>query len=510
MWTPPADERVEDTGWQPPADERIGDSDSSTNPNDMNAGLNRTADLITAGLNRVNNLGRAEPILPPGTNLMQPQGDQLFSKAGGNVAEYLGSKFPTHPYAAAAVGTAVSMANPQNWLTPGMEGRTPIPGAEGFKQSAEEAGAKSLGFTKRFLNKPGNIDTAREVAQTMLDEGVITNPIRHPLSSGAEDMLGRAEALGNQSGKAIESSINQIGSTGKTSFGAWDAISEIESQLRPKRTGGAYDAEHAVVNEIIDTVKAHGEGPLDFQSAQELKEKLQDLGKFNQVTDATKANLYRRASGIVRDALDRSVAGAATEHVLPVVQPGSKTGEPHALFAYNDKWGPGGADRSVYNVFGDPNHPAIQSRGFGSSVTKADLDTAGIPVTGREPTSAKYNPIDKVGSPDPAMRQAAIDYFVNKKLYGNSDIAQKALTNRLSSEQGNKAIGLTDTIAAVPEIAEGNLGKLGAVLGVKRLLERYYHATKATTADALAKSTLGPEAKRTAIISAYVVGRNNR
>lgn len=81
---------------------------------------------------------------------------------------------------------------------------------------------------------------------------------------------------------------------------------------------------------------------------------------------------------------------------LPVVPPGAKTGEPHALFAYNDKFGPGGAERSIYNIFGDPEHPAIKGAGgFGSSVPKEVLDKNGIPVVGREPRSVgKWEPLE--------------------------------------------------------------------------------------------------------------------
>ncbi len=81
---------------------------------------------------------------------------------------------------------------------------------------------------------------------------------------------------------------------------------------------------------------------------------------------------------------------------LPVMQPGAKTGDPHALFAYNDKFGPGGADRSMYNVFGDPEHPAVKQVGHGSTVTQDMLEKAGIPVTGREPRSVgKWEPIQE-------------------------------------------------------------------------------------------------------------------
>jgi len=96
---------------------------------------------------------------------------------------------------------------------------------------------------------------------------------------------------------------------------------------------------------------------------------------------------------------------AGTE--LPIIPPGSKTGDPHALFAFNDKFGPEGAERSVYNVFGDPEHPAIKSTGWGSSVAKDKLDEAGIPITGRQPGSEKYTPIGEA-PPKPPPKAAPV------------------------------------------------------------------------------------------------------
>lgn len=79
---------------------------------------------------------------------------------------------------------------------------------------------------------------------------------------------------------------------------------------------------------------------------------------------------------------------------LPVAQAGSKTGKPHAVFAYTDDFGPGGTKRNIYNVFGDPENPIVKQRGWGSSVAKEDLDKLGIPVTGRQAGSEKYLAID--------------------------------------------------------------------------------------------------------------------
>lgn len=368
-------------------------------------GLQKLAGGITNVMQNIDNPGRMWGNVPPESNQMAFRGDDIFSKAGEAVTDYLGQQKPLRdsPIIPALAGTAVSMANPMNWMSPAMK-ESPLPGHAMYKEAAQESGAKTLGFTKRFMNNPGAREKAHEVAQTMLDEGVITNPIKHPFSSGAKDMLDRTQMLNDASGQGIGEAISGLAKKGKKAFSGADITKEIEAQLSPKYKGGAYDAEAGIVREIVDTVKAHGNGPLDFKSAQALKEKLQDLGKFNINTDGAKANLYRRASGIVRDALDKSVTAA-----------------------------------------------------------------------------------------DPGI---ASNYLTNKDLYGKSYQAEKALTNRLSSEQGNKSIGLTDTILAGAEIAAGSPSKALAAIGAKRMLERGYHSTKATLNNSLAKETIGPTQKK--------------
>lgn len=116
---------------------------------------------------------------------------------------------------------------------------------------------------------------------------------------------------------------------------------------------------------------------------------------------------------------------------LPIVEAGAKTGDPHALFAYNDQFGEGGANRSLYNVYGDPTHPAIQGRGWGSSVTEDDLNKAGIPITGRAPSSAKWEPIpsEPKAAPEappavspPAAPVSATDALLNKAMDKGNDV----------------------------------------------------------------------------------------
>ena len=75
--------------------------------------------------------------------------------------------------------------------------------------------------------------------------------------------------------------------------------------------------------------------------------------------------------------------GTAPE-LLPGIAKGAKTGDPHALFAYEDTFGPGMTKRALYNIFGDVNHPAIKQAGWGSSVPADVLKKFGIPITGKQ------------------------------------------------------------------------------------------------------------------------------
>lgn len=147
---------------------------------------------------------------------------------------------------------------------------------------------------------------------------------------------------------------------------------------------------------------------------------------------------------------------------LPVVEPGAKTGEPHALFAYNDNFGEGGAPRSIYNVFGDPEHPAIKAVGYGSSVTPDVLEKNGIPITGREPRSVgkgeplempKAAPESEEAPPKAEAPPAAKDPLQDVKDYINSKyqaaagkpgVAQKLakILDEESANLGAKDLGL--------------------------------------------------------------------
>src|SRR3954463_1679253 len=117
-------------------------------------GLQKLAGGISNVMQNIDNPGRMFGNAPPETSQMGPQGDDLFSRAGEKVTDYLGQteRLRNSPVIPALAGTAVSMANPMNWMSPGAKGSSPLPGKQMFQNAAQEAGAKSLGFTKRFLN----------------------------------------------------------------------------------------------------------------------------------------------------------------------------------------------------------------------------------------------------------------------------------------------------------------------------------------------------------------------
>lgn len=179
-----------------------------------------------------------------------------------------------------------------------------IPGVGGVKNAiqnlAQKAGTRALGFTKRMMKRGGE-EQAKETAQAMLDKGVIK------FGSGAKATLDRAEDVAEAAGQSMNKAGEQFSKEGLKPLDTNEIGLKISEQLSPKFSGGAYDAEKKIVDEIVDTVGAHGNGPINFESAQQLKQKLQELGKFLSNTDATRANLYRRASGVVREAIDQAV-----------------------------------------------------------------------------------------------------------------------------------------------------------------------------------------------------------
>lgn len=232
--------------------------------------------------------------------------------AGGPIGAGLGA------IAKNAVGIAVGDPNAPTtpWeaakepmLQAGFVGAAELPQVGAAIQgAANNLGRRALGFTKGMIKRtPGGVNTLNKTAETMLDKGVIK------FGAGAEATLERAREVASKSGKAVG---NALSKAGDKAINTQTVADEVVKQLSPKYSGGAYDAEKGIVEEIKSTIMAHGDGPAGFGSAQDLKSKLGDLAKFNRLSDATKSNLYRRAYGIVSDAIESGL-GQAKASALP-------------------------------------------------------------------------------------------------------------------------------------------------------------------------------------------------
>lgn len=235
---------------------------------------------------------------------------------------------PTTPMAAAKdamIQTAVAgVPEVSGWVNPGV--RTVGKAATDYVvdkmgNAAVGFGRRALGYTKQLLkDKVGQVpgaalQKANDASRTMLDEGVI-----QPFS-GASGMVDRAKDLADQSEANVAGVIQGLNSTGAKSINTNEVVRDVYAQLSPRYSGGAYENDKKILDEVVGTIRAHGNGPISFDSAQALKNKLQDLGKFQQGGDSARTEMYQRASGIVRQALDNAVAGTGVSELGGEVAP---------------------------------------------------------------------------------------------------------------------------------------------------------------------------------------------
>lgn len=232
-------------------------------------------------------------------NTTEIVGEKIAEGIGRGLPEY---GIPGMPKTGAAIGTAIQMA-------PDILSSTQAPeAAASLRGPAENLGRRALGFNKGLIKRAGGIEKANKVARVMLDEGVIT-----PMASPGT-MLERAEDIGEQSGKRIGETLRSVESPATTT-GALKR--EISSQLSPGRRGGVYDKTRSNINEVLETVGAHGKGPISFESAQELKQAIKGPAQFGKLTDGERAETFRKAYGIVRQAIDDGLDKAVSDGIIP-------------------------------------------------------------------------------------------------------------------------------------------------------------------------------------------------
>lgn len=166
-----------------------------------------------------------------------------------------------------------------------------------LENAAESQGRRALGYTKRFLNTAEKKANATQATKVMLDEGVIS-PGR-----SASGMAGKVAELQETSGKAIGDFLDSQG----MGFDPNSAIQKLET-MRPQYKGGHYDQVHNAIDTAIDTIKAHGDKPISWTEANDLKGILQGAAPYEKAGEQTlKGETNRSIAGQFKDYLDSSL-----------------------------------------------------------------------------------------------------------------------------------------------------------------------------------------------------------
>lgn len=344
---------------------------------------------------------------------------------GENVAEELGRR-QVNPKLAATAGFATQLlSNPLTYAPAGGAVRPMVD----LNKLAIPAGRRSLGFGKGVLKRIGK-ERANEVAQEMLEQGVMK-----PFSS-SESMLSRVDDVAESSGKMIGEGMAALDKAGIKSIDPGKIAQNVYSSLKPSYRGGAYEAQQKIAEEIRDTILAHGKGPIDFKSAQTLKETLQDLGKFESSTNALKAAMFRKASSAIRKALEDAVDSA---------------------------------EKSLSSKVTSLAFPKSSKRIVPENLNISPPSLSGIPLSG---TLNRY--------------QKA------KKTYGAAETAKEALRGRVAGEAVNMPVSLPSVIVGASRLSVGDIPGALASMGAFEALKRRGAGTTASLLNTASKARIHP------------------
>lgn len=238
---------------------------------------------------------------------------EVAKKVGEWASDKINEKIgPDHPAIGPAVGALLGT------LGAAGAGPTLMPGAAidgdiyfgipGSESSAQYFGGHALGITKKMMKgTAGGQEAINQNVQTMLDKGVIS-------ASGPETMLSKAEETLNKAGDNIHALLK---SAGQDALQTQDLAGQLIDKLSEPYSQGLYAEDQATVDKIVDTVMAHGEGGIDLNEAQGIKNMFRNKAGANWNTDAVKASLYQRAYGITGDALEQGIQKAADSGAIP-------------------------------------------------------------------------------------------------------------------------------------------------------------------------------------------------
>jgi hypothetical protein len=210
-----------------------------------------------------------------------------------------------------------------------------VPGAAG--KAADWANQKrnvwtrrALGYRKGALNKyPGAIEEANDISGKMYDAGAIQSPLLHPVTSGIEGIQKRVADIKGKAGEAIARIRAMAQESGQSSFNPLEMRDAVKAQLDPLLLDSDKPILDKVLNDMLTNAKTttpelSANSPFipeqnvkdfDVNEGVKLVGQLQDKGAYPKGsvtldTAAKEKELYRRAGGMTRDALDSSVENA--------------------------------------------------------------------------------------------------------------------------------------------------------------------------------------------------------
>lgn len=331
MWTPPADEEIKDQ-WQPPQDEEIGvteETPMALSPEPQGFWQETASNILpdigktTLGLAETVKSGVEAPFrgvmdsaktlneLVQGKSLGETtlgQKGKEFSQSAPGMLEEM-ARPVTHPIDYFKERPVSQLLNVLGAAGGAMNAAKSTGIGNALERGAVGLGKRSLGFTKRFLSTE-----AKEAAANEATLSALKNKIISPLDD-ADDMLSKVNLKHKSAGQDIGSITDEL-SYGREKayaprtkptlkeqffFDQKKAIEEIE-KLRPKFRGGIYDADHAKIDQAIETIKMHGDRPLPWNEANELKTDLQRQANFNSNRNAV--DLDRQIAGVFRNSVD--------------------------------------------------------------------------------------------------------------------------------------------------------------------------------------------------------------
>jgi len=258
---------------------------------------------------------------------------------------------------------------------------------------ANRMSARSLGAERGTVKKLG-LDKVKKIGRYALDNDL--------LSSDAEEMMARNEAMKSKAGQMMEDVYSQIDEAGASTFNPLEVASKVDEQL-----GGFYRSpinkgETAQLENTLEAILMRGDKNISLKEAQALKEELGKVAKWKMSPNPSDKELMARdAYRVVSDAIDK-----ATEE-------GAKT---------------------------------INKEGLNELLNQG------------------------------------------KQLYSSAKGAEELLSNKLAREQGNKLVGLTDTIASSGAAASGGAAPAAATFFGKKALEKYGPKVAAEGLDKISKA----------------------